>query len=534
MKIKDFLLPVFIGILTFSLFRYFSPEEITVNNNDKSFVAPLSAQEVVEALNFDVDFYNTKAVTSETITEINTGKFSLDFSNFGGLIKKISYTHDSGGTIHLIETITPDNAKESGAFLVAFNGSGTTPYYYELIENKKQNGITTLVYKSSTDKLDIVKEFKVYDDSYKIDLALSVTPKNNSKLKARIFFEGPFIADANLNDIQKAVLFLNKGGIEKKLIKDIKLFGKAHPSLFGLEDKYFVNALVNDSHGFASRAYFKTEGNDKANTFNTTRNETENSAETNLVETTTETPRATVILESEYIREPKSWVMSFYFGPKETSAFSNVDTRLDGIFDYGILTFVSKPILYILDSLYYLFNSYGLAIIILTLLIKLLFLPFMVKTQNNKNKPAETQRKFKYVEQKYKDDPQMLALKKAELAKEQLVPGLVMLLPVLLQMPILIGLSRVLSNAIELYKVSFLWIPDLSLKDPYFIFPILLGVCIAIRNTQFGTAQQKISNILLALFVAGFTSNLSAGLTIYIAISALLDIGQTYLQKFIK
>jgi len=533
MKIKDFIVPLCMGILTFSLFRYFSPEETTVTNNDKSFVAPISAQEVVEALNLDIDFVETKAVPSETITGVNTGKFSLDFSNYGGLIKRITYDHDSGGTMHLIETIAPDYTKESGAFLVAFNGIESTPYYYQLIENKKENGVTTLVYKSSTDKLDIVKEFKIYDDSYKIDLALSVTPKNNSKLKARVFFDGPFIADSNLNDIQKAVLFLNKGGIEKKLINDIKLFGKAHPSLFGLEDKYFVNALVNDPNGFASRAYFKTEHTGISDVIEANHSRDETKA--NSLETTSENAsRVSVVLESEYIREPKSWVMSFYFGPKKTSEFVKVDPRLDGIFDYGILTFISKPILYILDLLYYLFKSYGLAIIILTLLIKLLFLPFMIRNQVSKNKTGDAQRKFKYIEQKYKDDPEMLAVKKAELAKEQFVPGLVTALPLLLQMPILIGLSRVLTNAIELYKVSFLWIPDLSLKDPYYVFPILLGISIAIRNTQFGSAQQKISNVLIALIVAGFTSNLSAGLTIYIAVSALLDIAQTHLQKYMK
>lgn len=114
------------------------------------------------------------------------------------------------------------------------------------------------------------------------------------------------------------------------------------------------------------------------------------------------------------------------------------------------------------------------------------------------------------------------------------MPGLLGCLPLLLQVPIFIGLQRVLTNAIELYKAPFLWIPDLSARDPYYILPALVGVGMAVQMAQTGDARQRVANILIAIVVAAVTANLSAGLTLFICVSTFLGLAQTALQKAFK
>ena len=106
----------------------------------------------------------------------------------------------------------------------------------------------------------------------------------------------------------------------------------------------------------------------------------------------------------------------------------------------------------------------------------------------------------------------MLAREKAEFARKHGIPGLLGCLPLLLQIPVFIGLQRVLAHAIELYRVPFLWIPDLSMPDPYYILPALVGLGMMIQTSQGGDPRQRVANILIAIVIAAVTANLSQGL----------------------
>ena len=229
--------------------------------------------------------------------------------------------------------------------------------------------------------------------------------------------------------------------------------------------------------------------------------------------------------------------MSFYIGPKTSKDLTAVDDRLDGVIRYGFLASISKPIsrfmLDLLNFFYRFSGNYGFAIILITLLLKLLMLPFTMRGEQalNKNKQqrAQFEKKLKYIQEKYKDDPQTLAQERAELLKKHLLPGLGGIVPILLQLPIVWGLSVVLSQSIELYKASFLWIPDLSLPDPYYILPILTGIAVMLNPT--GDSQQRLTSIVIGIFLIAFTANFSAGLTLYTCVSTWLAIIQSFLLK---
>jgi len=278
------------------------------------------------------------------------------------------------------------------------------------------------------------------------------------------------------------------------------------PSLFGIEDKYFVNAMVNDSKGIVQRAYYKVNG---INQFLS-------------------------ILEVSEIKDSFNFDLSFYMGPKQANAISPVDPRLESVLDYGYFAPFAKLLLAILIFFYSYFKNYGLAIILLTVLIKLILLPFTFKSeQNAAGKSSNWQKKMQYIQHKYKDNPEAALRAKAEIAKEGL-PNLGCL-PLLLQFPIFIGLNRVLSNAIELYKAPFLWIPDLSLKDPYYILPILVGVVTILNSSSVSNdPRQRFSSYGIALVFGAFLAGFPAGLVLFFLVSTALSVLQSKIYLMFK
>ena len=91
-----------------------------------------------------------------------------------------------------------------------------------------------------------------------------------------------------------------------------------------------------------------------------------------------------------------------------------------------------------------------------------------------------------------------------------------------------------LAHAIELYKVPFLWMPDLSMPDPYYILPVFVGIGMVFTTSQGNDPRQRIANIIIAIVITAVTANLSAGLTLFIAVSTFLGLAQTYLKRFLS
>ena len=310
MNFKDLIVPITLSLLLTWTIQYifFQDKNASEQTTDRSFVAPLTAK-TEEPLDFDVDFSDSKALSPKEITTVNTPHAIYSFSNEGAILDKAEYKRVLQGKESLIQTISPSESKVKGAFLLALNGIGNTPYFYNLVDNKTADNITTLIYKSETNSSLVFKEFRVYHDKHQIDLKVTVEPKNNSELKVRILYPAPFINDPHAPDIVNAVMTSAKQSVEKKPLKDIVQLGKEKPSIFGLEDRYFVNVLVKDPNGFAQRAYYKLEGVDNAE----------------------------AILQTALIKQKTSWDLSFYFGPKESRALDAVDTRLEAVLDFGWL-----------------------------------------------------------------------------------------------------------------------------------------------------------------------------------------------------
>lgn len=506
MNFKDLLLPLALALVATWGVQYFffsgpRAEEAKVAT-DRRFVAPTSVI-VAEPLDFEIDFSDAQPTRPREVTIVNLPYGIIHLVNDGAVIDFMAFKRMLDGKESLIETITPAASREKGAFLVALSGLGSTPYYYTLKEKKEEPGLTRVIYTGESAQAVVTKEFVLHHTTYAIDLRVTVEPKAAESVRPRLFFPAPVIVDPAAGTTQ-AVLF-EGNSLLKKPVKDLEHVGIELPTIFGLQDHYFLHSLIKDPQQFAQRAYFKVGE---------------------------EQPQA--VLQSAPVTAKTTWETTFYVGPKEMKALAAVDTRLEGVLDYGWFAPLSKLLLYLLNFFFGLLHNYGLAIIAVTLLVRLIMVPFTLHGEQSRKKHAEAQKKLQYIEQKYKHDPELLAREKAEFAKKHGVSGVLGCLPLLLQIPVFIGLQRVLTNAIELYQAPFLWIPNLAAADPYYILPAFVGVGMAFQMAQAGDPRQRVANVILAIIVAAVTANLSAGLTLFISVSTLLGLLQSYIQKVFK
>ena len=220
-----------------------------------------------------------------------------------------------------------------------------------------------------------------------------------------------------------------------------------------------------------------------------------------------------------------------YFGPKELDLLRQVNPALDHTIDFGWFTLFAYPLLKILKWLYQFVQNYGLAIIFLTLLLKVATYPLTYKSMKSMKKMAKLQPQLQRIRDRYKDDKEALNREMLILMKNHGYNPMAGCLPMLIQMPVFFALYRVLYSSIELYHAPFaLWIYDLSSKDPYYVTPVLLSLTMFIQqkltpNTATDPAQAKMMQMMPLIFGA-FMLALPSGLTIYMLVNAIASIGQ--------
>lgn len=219
-----------------------------------------------------------------------------------------------------------------------------------------------------------------------------------------------------------------------------------------------------------------------------------------------------------------------FVGPKYLRLLEKVDPELPALIDYGFFSWLSRPILHLLTWFFSITKNWGLAIIVLTLFVRLLVMPLYVMSFRSMNKMKLIQPELTRLREKFKDDPTRMNQEVMSLMKNNKVNPLGGCLPMLLQFPVFIALYSVLGQSIELYQAPFLfWIKDLSLKDPYYVFPVLMGVTMFLQQkltpTTLDPVQAKIFLVMPVIF-SFFMFNLPSGLTLYIFVSALFGVVQ--------
>ena len=220
-----------------------------------------------------------------------------------------------------------------------------------------------------------------------------------------------------------------------------------------------------------------------------------------------------------------------YFGPKELDLLRQVDSTLDHTVDFGWFTVFAYPLLKILKWFYQFLQNYGLAIICLTLLLKIITYPLTYKSMKSMKKMAALQPQLAKIREKHKDDREALNREMLTMMRSHGYNPMAGCLPMLIQMPIFFALYRVLYSSIELYHAPFaLWIHDLSSRDPFYVTPVLLSLTMFVQqkltpNTATDPAQAKMMQLMPLIFGA-FMLALPSGLTVYMLVNAIASIVQ--------
>ena len=221
-----------------------------------------------------------------------------------------------------------------------------------------------------------------------------------------------------------------------------------------------------------------------------------------------------------------------YFGPKELSLLHSVDPKLDLTVDFGWFKIFAYPILEVLRWIYGFIRNYGVSIILLTLLLKILTYPLTYKSMKSMKEMAKIQPQIQKIREKYKDDKEALNREMLTLMRTHGYNPAAGCLPIVIQMPIFFALYRVLYSSIELYHAPFVgYIHDLAAPDPYYVTPIVLSLTMFVQqklspqNAATDPAQQKMMQFMPLMFGA-FMLNLPSGLTLYMLTNALASILQ--------
>jgi YidC/Oxa1 family membrane protein insertase len=231
--------------------------------------------------------------------------------------------------------------------------------------------------------------------------------------------------------------------------------------------------------------------------------------------------------------------MTIYLGPKEATIMDRVGYSLSSAIDYGFFGFLSIPLVWLLSFFYSIFKNYGVAIILLTVVVRIVLFPFTYKSMKSMKEMQKMQPLMVELREKYKNDKEKLNQEVMRMYQTHKINPLGGCLPLLLQLPVFIALYKALYVAIQLRHSPFLfWIKDLSEMDPYYVTPIIMGASYFIQQkltpTSMDPTQQKIMLLMPVIFTVIFL-NLPAGLVLYFFVSNLLSIAQQlYMNKFVK
>jgi len=364
-----------------------------------------------------------------------------------------------------------------------------------------------------------LKVFDFESDQYRIKVS-SELERNGTRVPHNLLLQGEFGDQSkSIVDVpaKRKAVYQAGGRFQRVILTGIKEPQDVTGSLVGVEDQYFLAMFLRDKEGpvKVSKQDYKlpdlADGTKGADAFGLS------------------------------VAVPSAEPMTLYVGPKQEESLLGVDPRLGGAPDFGWFLFaiIARPLLVVLHWINAFVGNYGWSIILITILINTVLFPLRIKQQLSMQKMQKLAPHLKQLQEKYKKlktgDP-----RRAEVEKELMVMNKQQLsgcLPMLLQFPLLIAFLNMMSAAVELRGAPWiLWIRDLSLTDPYYILPLLMGAAMFIQMKMSPTspdpAQAKmmlVTPVLVTLLFLWYRQ--SAGLTLYWLTGNVISIGQ---QWFIR
>ncbi|MDY6861963.1 MAG: membrane protein insertase YidC [Thermodesulfobacteriota bacterium] len=525
---KRALLAIILSFLVlYFYYSFFAPEPEYLKEKKQKIIkeAPEKKKEI-KSFKASVPFIQKKlSGYLDKEIEVENDLYHATFTTRGGGIKYFTLKkykenlNQASPLINLIES--QDNEEEIPAFSTAFTGKDFKlyPLDYKVNVNSplKITSREELIFTGDSYPANIIKKFIFYPENYKIDMEWEITNKGDYPLNGLLNLHLHY--NEKDKEGNKSGYFQNVPSLivlqNKKIIKEE--LAKLHERYFydkifwaGFEDKYFLQAVIPNE--FHTIKFNKESTNKFVANFGLTELEI--------------SPGKT--LKKSY---------SIYLGPKDLDFLNKAKLQLEKSLNFGWFDAIAKPLLVFLKWLNKITGNFGMDIIILTVVIKVIFLPLTHKSMHSMKEMQKIQPKINAIKEKYKDNKEGLNKEIIELYRTNKVNPLGGCLPMLLQIPVFFALYKVLLDSIELRHAPFiLWINDLSAKDPYYITPILMGISMFIQQKmtpQVGDpTQAKLMLILPVIFTFMFL-NFPSGLVIYWLVNNLLSIVQQfYINKY--
>jgi YidC/Oxa1 family membrane protein insertase len=516
MNIKESLLQALLGTLlaipfimatSWVLQRFLGPVDHVDGFKPGQSIKIKNPAVVTKPLKIDVDFIDKDLTVAPEDTVITAGDKKFDFSTAGGAVCKFAFDHLHNGTRDTLTTleVNPLNNRESLAFLVALEEP--TPFTYTLTKKAETENAITLVYHAESPSASIEKTFEVQKQLNTVSCILHIIP-HNREITPRLFLPGPYLTDLDRDNNVQALVMDEQDTLRKYPLSSISETAWVAPSIVGIENRFFIHALVKDTDNFTQRAYYRFDNS------------------THL----------TTILEGPAIKEPTTWHMTFYIGPKIAPQLNAVDPRLESTLEYGWFAPVARLLLAALMRIHELVPNYGWSIVIITILLSLFLIPFNL-LGGSLAPNDELNKKLKYIDQKYKHDKEALARERlAAVQKYGDFGSIKAYIPLILQIVMFVSLYRVLTTSVQMYHSHFLWVPDLSARDPYYILPLLFGAGVFLQMASSSKdPRQWTAALIVGIVLAGFMGNLAAGLILYLVVSTFFRIvQQSVVKEFAK
>ncbi len=265
------------------------------------------------------------------------------------------------------------------------------------------------------------------------------------------------------------------------------------------------------------------------------------SGEVNLAYSIANTERTpatyTIGLRSENrVIEPggqDEFTSQLYVGPKVVKRLEEISPGLELTVDYGVLTFLSKPLYWLLAFYSKYVGNWGLAIILLTFTVKAVFYKLSETSYRSMAKMRKVSPRLKTLKERYGDDRQKMNQAMMELYKTEKINPMGGCLPILVQIPVFIALYWALLESVDLRQAPFiLWIKDLSVMDPYFVLPIIMGISMLVQQKLNPPPPDPIqAKVMMALpfIFTFFFAFFPAGLVLYWVVNNILSITQQWI-----
>ena len=362
-----------------------------------------------------------------------------------------------------------------------------------------------LVLSYEDDKINVRRTYTLDPSIFSLDNDTSITFKKPGPSLLYIGLEAIKTLRKDELENERRQIFLNRTGGQKNWtvgdLEEVK--EEQQGKWFGFASRYFLNAVSNRNESiqpvFQARPY--DNGEVAAGFFYPVAN---NSAQIPL---------------------------RLYYGPKDIDFLKKAGGHLDSAVDFGWFTVFAYPMLTALKWFYKYLHNFGLAIILLTVLVKLITYPLTLKSMKSMKQMQRIQPQLTRLREKYKDDKEKLNKEMLQLMRANGYNPMSGCLPMFIQMPIFIALYNVLYGAIDLYGMPFFgWIHDLSAKDPFYVTPVLLALMMFVQqkmtpSTAADPAQQRMMMMMPVVF--GFMMLwLPSGLTLYMLVNSVVSVLQ--------